>query len=100
MADANQKDGVGKSAPAVSLGAALAEMDRRVLVVDLDPQGNASTGLGIRHAARKVTVYDVLGNDAPIMAAVVQTPLPNLFGFPLTLPPAGAEVEAGRSFSR
>ncbi len=72
IAVANQKGGVGKSTTAVSLGAALAELGQRVLVVDLDPQGNASTGLGIRHEAREVTVYDVLasrgadrGSDRP-----------------------------------
>jgi chromosome partitioning protein len=97
---ANQKGGVGKSTTAVSLGAALAEMGRRVLVVDLDPQGNASTGLGIRHEARRVTVYDVLANDAPIMEAVVQTPVPNLFGIPSTIDLAGAEIELVSQFSR
>ena len=97
---ANQKGGVGKSTTAVSLGAALAEMGRRVLVVDLDPQGNASTGLGIRHDARRVTVYDVLASDAPIMEAVVQTPVPNLFGVPSTIDLAGAEIELVSQFSR
>ena len=97
---ANQKGGVGKSTTAVSLGAALAEMGRRVLVVDLDPQGNASTGLGIRHDSRRVTVYDVLANDAPIMEAVVQTPVPNLFGIPSTIDLAGAEIELVSQFSR
>jgi chromosome partitioning protein len=100
IAVANQKGGVGKSTTAVSLGAALAEMGRRVLVVDLDPQGNASTGLGIRHDARRVTVYDVLANDAPIMEAVVQTPVPNLFGVPSTIDLAGAEIELVSQFSR
>jgi chromosome partitioning protein len=100
IAVANQKGGVGKSTTAVSLGAALAEMGRRVLIVDLDPQGNASTGLGIRHDARKVTVYDVLANDAPIMEAVVQTPLPNLYGIPSTIDLAGAEIELVSQFSR
>jgi chromosome partitioning protein len=97
---ANQKGGVGKSTTAVSLGAALAEMGRRVLVVDLDPQGNASTGLGIRHDERRVTVYDVLASDAPIMEAVVQTPVPNLFGVPSTIDLAGAEIELVSQFSR
>jgi chromosome partitioning protein len=100
IAVANQKGGVGKSTTAVSLGAALAEMGQRVLVVDLDPQGNASTGLGIRHDARKVTVYDVLANDAPIMDAVVQTPLPNLFAITSTIDLAGAEIELVSQFSR
>jgi chromosome partitioning protein len=100
IAVANQKGGVGKSTTAVSLGAALAEMGQRVLVVDLDPQGNASTGLGIRHDARKVTVYDVLANDAPIMDAVIQTPLPNLFAISSTIDLAGAEIELVSQFSR
>jgi len=100
IAVANQKGGVGKSTTAVSLGAALAEMGRRVLVVDLDPQGNASTGMGIRHDERRVTVYDVLASDAPIMEAVVQTPVPNLFGVPSTIDLAGAEIELVSQFSR
>ena len=62
IAVANQKGGVGKSTTAVSLGASLAELGYKVLVVDLDPQGNASTGLGIRHEEREVTVYDVLAD--------------------------------------
>ena len=66
IAIANQKGGVGKSTTAVSLGAALAELGFRVLVVDLDPQGNASTGMGIRHEAREVTVYDVVVAEAPV----------------------------------
>ena len=64
IAIANQKGGVGKSTTAVSLGAALAELGQEVLVVDLDPQGNASTGMGIKHEARDVTVYDVLATEA------------------------------------
>ena len=100
IAVANQKGGVGKSTTAVSLGAALAELGHRVLVVDLDPQGNASTGLGIRHEARDVTVYDVLAVEAPIEAAIVETPLPNLFAIPSTIDLAGAEIELVSQFSR
>jgi len=100
IAVANQKGGVGKSTTAVSLGAALAELGLRVLVVDLDPQGNASTGLGIRHEAREVTVYDVLAIEAPIEAAIVATPLPNLFAIPSTIDLAGAEIELVSQFSR
>ena len=100
IAVANQKGGVGKSTTAVSLGAAIAELGHRVLIVDMDPQGNASTGLGIRHEARDVTVYDVIAVDAPIEAAIVQTPLPNLFAIPSTIDLAGAEIELVSQFSR
>jgi chromosome partitioning protein len=100
IAVANQKGGVGKSTTAVSLGASLAELGKRVLVVDLDPQGNASTGLGIRHEARDITVYDVLANEAPIEGAIVQTPVENLFAIPSTIDLAGAEIELVSQFSR
>lgn len=100
IAIANQKGGVGKSTTAVSLGAALAELGKKVLVVDLDPQGNASTGLGIRHEAREVTVYDVLAAEAPIDGAIVETPVENLFAIPSTIDLAGAEIELVSQFSR
>jgi len=100
IAIANQKGGVGKSTTAVSLGAALAELGFRVLVVDLDPQGNASTGLGIRHEAREITVYDVIVAEAPLDDAVVPTPLPNLSALPSTIDLAGAEIELVSQFSR
>ena len=100
IAIANQKGGVGKSTTAVSLGASLAELGKRVLVVDLDPQGNASTGLGIRHEAREITVYDVLAAEAPIEGAIVQTPVENLFAIPSTIDLAGAEIELVSQFSR
>jgi len=100
IAVANQKGGVGKSTTAVSLGAALAELGKEVLVVDLDPQGNASTGLGIRHEAREVTVYDVLAAEAPIEDAIVPTPVEHLFAIPSTIDLAGAEIELVSQFSR
>ncbi|HEX9123011.1 MAG TPA: AAA family ATPase [Actinomycetota bacterium] len=100
IAVANQKGGVGKSTTAVSLGAALAELGYRVLVVDLDPQGNASTGLGVRHEAREVTVYDVLAAEAPMADAVIPTPVENLFAVPSTIDLAGAEIELVSRFSR
>ena len=100
IAVANQKGGVGKSTTAVSLGAALAELGRTVLVVDLDPQGNASTGMGIRHESRDITVYDVLAAEAPIDGAVLPTPIPGLFAIPSTIDLAGAEIELVSQFSR
>ena len=100
IAIANQKGGVGKSTTAVSLGAALAEIGYRVLVADLDPQGNASTGLGIRHEARDVTVYDVVVAEADIHEAIVPTPLDRLHAVPATIDLAGAEIELVSQFSR
>ena len=70
------------------------------MVVDLDPQGNASTGLGIRHEQREVTVYDVLADEAPIEQAIVPTPIDNLFAIPSTIDLAGAEIELVSQFSR
>ena len=101
IAIANQKGGVGKSTTAVSLGAALADLGRRVLVIDLDPQGNASTGMGIKHDARDVTIYDILSNDASsIEDAVVASPIRGLFAVPSTIDLAGAEIELVSKFSR
>jgi chromosome partitioning protein len=100
IAIANQKGGVGKSTTAVSLGAALADLGYHVLVVDLDPQGNASTGLGIRHEARNTTVYDVIVAEAPVTEAVVPTQVPRLFAVPSTIDLAGAEIELVSQFSR
>ncbi len=100
IAIANPKGGVGKSTTAVSLGAALAEDGYRVLVIDLDPQGNASTGMGIRHEAREVTIYDVLVSDAPFEAAIVPTAVEGLSAIPSTIDLAGAEIELVSQFSR
>ena len=90
VAIANQKGGVGKSTTAVSLGASLADLGYRVLVVDLDPQGNASTGMGIRHEAREITVYDVIVSEASVKDAIVQTPVKHLSALPSTIDLAGA----------
>ncbi len=100
IAIANQKGGVGKSTTAVSLGAALAEAGHPVLVLDLDPQGNASTGMGIRHDDRETTIYEVLVSEAPIADAIVQTPVENLWAVPSTIDLAGAEIELVSQFSR
>jgi chromosome partitioning protein len=91
---------VGKSTTAVSLGAALAENGFRVLVVDLDPQGNASTGMGIRHEIRDITVYDVVVAEAPIENAIVSTAVAGLDAVPSTIDLAGAEIELVSQFSR
>jgi chromosome partitioning protein len=100
IAIVNQKGGVGKSTTAVSLGAALAELGYRILVVDLDPQGNASTGLGIRHNAREVTTYEVLLSEARISDGIVPTELKGLEAVPSTIDLAGAEIELVSQFSR
>jgi len=100
LAIANQKGGVGKTTTAVNLGAALAELGYRVLVVDLDPQGNATTGLGINSRNLDATLYDVLLHDVPIDDAIEPTSLRNLFVVPATIDLAGAEIELVPVFSR
>ena len=75
---ANQKGGVGKTTTAINLGTALAAIGERVLIVDLDPQGNASTGLGIDRRNRSCSTYDVLIGEAPLRDAVVATAVPRL----------------------
>jgi chromosome partitioning protein len=100
LAIANQKGGVGKTTTAVNLGAALAELGFRVLVVDLDPQGNATTGLGISHRNVEGSIYDVIMNDVPIEDCIEPTTVRNLFVVPATIDLAGAEIELVPAFSR
>ena len=100
LAIANQKGGVGKTTTAVNLGAALAELGYRVLVVDLDPQGNATTGLGINPRNLETSVYDVIMHDTPMEDCIEPTSLRNLFVVPATIDLAGAEIELVPAFSR
>ncbi len=90
---ANQKGGVGKTTTAINLGAALALAGRKTLIIDFDPQGNASTGLGVDAKSRKMTMYDVLVEERPIYDAIVQTGIENLFLAPSTTDLSSADVE-------
>ena len=100
FAVANQKGGVGKTTTTTSLGAALAERGKRVLIVDLDPQGNATTGLGVDGRQFERSVYDVLLNDVPMVDIVEPTGYNNLFVAPATLDLAGVEQELTSVISR
>jgi chromosome partitioning protein len=100
LAIANQKGGVGKTTTAINLGTALAAIGEHVLIVDLDPQGNASTGLGIDRRSRRTSTYDVLTGSSALRDAVLETAVPRLHIAPSTLDLSGLELEIGQARDR
>ena len=89
----NQKGGVGKSTTAINLAACLGDLGKRVLVVDFDPQGNATSGFGVDKDSLESDVYDSLMNDVPLSEVVVPSPVEGVFVAPATIQLAGAEIE-------
>ena len=100
IAIANQKGGVGKTTTCINLGACLAELGQRTLIVDLDPQGNATTGLGIENRGLETSMYHVLMHDVPLENCIEPTDVKRLFVAPASLDLAGAEIELVPAFSR
>src|SRR5688572_18579956 len=100
VALANQKGGVGKSTTAVNLAASLALAGHRILLIDLDPQGNATSGLGVERGSIETSIYDVLLKESSLEDAVEPTSVRNLFVVPATIDLAGAEIELVPVFSR
>ncbi|MBY0097564.1 ParA family protein [Mesobacillus maritimus] len=100
LAIANQKGGVGKTTTSVNLGACLAYIGKKVLLVDIDPQGNATSGVGIEKADVNQCIYDVLVDDVDANAVILPTSVDKLFIIPATIQLAGAEIELVPTISR
>jgi chromosome partitioning protein len=100
LALANQKGGVGKTTTAINLGTALAAIGEKVLILDLDPQGNASTGLGLDRKNRRVSTYHVMSGEASLQSAIVETAVPRLHVAPSTLDLLGVELEIAHERNR
>jgi chromosome partitioning protein len=100
LALANQKGGVGKTTTAINLGTALAAIGENVLIIDLDPQGNASTGLGLDRRQRRLSAYHVLTGDTDLKSAVAETAVPRLSVVPSTLDLLGVELEIAHERTR
>ncbi|MBX6322771.1 MAG: ParA family protein [Rhodospirillaceae bacterium] len=100
VATANQKGGVGKTTTAINLATALAAVGKRVAVIDLDAQGNASTGLGIESQEREITSYEVLLDGAPIDSALMPSGVPNLWIVPASVDLSGADLELAGAVRR
>ncbi|MFW6237604.1 MAG: ParA family protein [Halanaerobiales bacterium] len=100
MSVVNQKGGVGKSTTAVNLSSCLSEMNKKLLLVDIDPQGNATSGLGIEKSKLEYSIYDVLIDDVPVFDAIQGTDISNLDILPANIDLAGAEIELVSLMSR
>jgi chromosome partitioning protein len=100
IAIANQKGGVGKTTTAINLGAGLASKGKRVLLVDIDPQGNTTSGVGVRRPSIKRCIYDVLVSGIPMETIILQTEVKNMWIAPASIQLAGAEIELVPSMSR
>ncbi|MBD3819529.1 MAG: AAA family ATPase [Brevundimonas diminuta] len=100
LAVSNQKGGVGKTTTAINLGTALAAIGEKVLIVDMDPQGNASTGLGVPRETRRVTIYDVIVDGRPVDEAAIETAVPGLFIVAADADMSGVEIELSQADRR
>jgi chromosome partitioning protein len=100
IAVANQKGGVGKTTTAVNLSACIANLGKKVLLIDIDPQGNTTSGIGINKADVRFCVYDIIINDVPVSDAILTTIVENLSVLPATIQLAGAEIELVPTISR